>query len=65
MQPDLRTDEKAAVAKGGEAAGAYLDRIGKTDLEKLTLAEWQEFCGVLFKATCAAMRAAADDEIPF
>jgi hypothetical protein len=64
-KPDLMPDEKAAVAAGGEAAGAYLDRIGKTDLATLTEAQWGEFCGTLFKATCAAMRAAADDEIPF
>jgi hypothetical protein len=37
---------KAAVEariKGGEAAGAYLEKIGKTDLADMTREEWLDF----------------------
>jgi hypothetical protein len=64
-KPDLQVSEKLALRAGGEAAGTYLERIGKTDLAKLTLTEWETFCATLFGATCDAMRKAADDEIPF
>lgn len=62
---DLKPDERRAAAKGGEAAGGYLDQIGKTDLAKLSIEEWQEFCALLFVGACDEMRARAEDEVPF
>lgn len=61
----LNLSEADAAEKGGEAAGAYLDEIGKTDLASLTLDEWREFCGRLFKGACDALTEAADAEVPF
>lgn len=58
------TEEKAIV-KGGQAAGEYLERIGKTDLATLSIEEWQTFCLTMFRETCAEMQRIADDEIPF
>jgi hypothetical protein len=37
----------AAVESGGEKAGEYLDRIGKTDIGALSQSEWREFCIIL------------------
>jgi hypothetical protein len=61
----LKPDEAKAALKGGEAAGAYLDSIGKTDLAKMTEGEWRTFCGELFRGACEELRRQADDEIPF
>lgn len=58
-------NEKVALEAGGAAAGAWLDRIGKTDLAALTPEEWAQFCAVLFEATCADLRRQADDWIPW
>lgn len=57
--------EKASAIKGGEAGGAYLDQIGKSDLGNMTRAEWEEFCTRLFQGACEHMRVIASDEIPF
>lgn len=62
---DLKAIEKEAVQAGGEAAGAYLDSIGKTDLAKLTADEWATFCATLYKATTDDLRRQALDSIPF
>ncbi len=64
-KPDLDPNERQAALAGGDAAGAYLDGIGKTDLAAMTEAEWGEFCGRLFAGACDALRKAADDEVPF
>lgn len=63
--PMTSAHERAAIIVGGDAAGGYLDRLGKTDLATMTEEEWREFCKVLFEATCAEMKRVADDEIPF
>lgn len=61
----LTNDERKAAVEGGNVGGAYLDEIGKTDLASLTREEWAEFCGRLFQGACEALRAQADDEVPF
>lgn len=63
--PDITHNERAAAIAGGNAGGEYLDEIGKTDLASLSPEEWGEFCARLFAAACDALRAAADDDIPF
>jgi hypothetical protein len=64
-QPIFRIDE-AAVLKGGAVGGAYLDKIGKTDLAELNKEQWAMF---LEKVVGAAMAAAVGDiygfEVPF
>lgn len=61
----LDFNEQKAAVEGGNAGGAYLDSIGRTDLATLTADQWAEFCGKIFQGTCAALRRMADDEIPF
>jgi hypothetical protein len=65
MTRTLNPNEREAAIAGGARAGAWLDRIGKSDLEKLSPDEWAEFCGILFAEACEALRRAADDGIPF
>lgn len=40
----VRESEARARKKAGDAAGAYLDEIGKTDLATLTAQQWDTFC---------------------
>lgn len=46
MEPIFTLNDKA-IAAGGAKAGEYLERIGKTDLAKLTAEEWAQFCKTL------------------
>jgi len=46
---DMRQDEfnrveKRAATLGGNEAGKFLEQIARTDLAKLSKAEWEEFC---------------------
>ena len=41
MTPFLTPDD---CLRGGEAAGAYMDSIGQTDLAKLTADQWRTVC---------------------
>lgn len=63
--PNIVQNERSAAIKGGEAAGVYLEEIGKTDLADMTEGEWAEFCTRLYVAACDALREWADDSIPF
>lgn len=64
-RPTITKDENQACKIGGDAAGAFLERIGKTDLASLSLTEWEEFCATLYTAVCDELRRKADDDIPF
>lgn len=71
--------DENSIEIGGQAAGAYLDEIGKTDLAYLTEDEWRRFCTTLvFYSLHAATERALDqyvtrlerervivDEVPF
>lgn len=61
---DLRQNELDAALYGGQMAGEYLDEIGKTDLAKLTVKEWQRFC-VLLAQNAYMKRLDLDTEVPF
>lgn len=61
----VKPDERTAAKIGGNAGGAYLDGIGKTDLASLTEDEWTEFCVRVFQGTCEELKRRANDEIPF
>ena len=63
--PNLTPNEAKAVLVGGNDGGAYLESIGQFDLRNLTAAQWAEFCGKIFRGTCAELQRVADDEIPF
>jgi len=67
MTRNLTASEEAAAAKGGEEAGAYLDKIGKTDLATLSDAEWAGFVEHLVTGYCDHLRELAADmsECPF
>jgi hypothetical protein len=58
--------ELLAVERGGEAAGAYLDRIGKTDLATLTQEEWGFFLREVIAGFGTALRKIVKNrEVPF
>lgn len=42
--PPLFTIDRAAIENAGQRGGAYLERIRKTDLARLTREEWEGFC---------------------
>lgn len=49
--------EEAALQAAGNAAGMYLDGLGKTDLAALSREEWTHFCFILVEGFGSAMRA--------
>ncbi len=53
---DPTPNETAAMIAGGEAGGAYLDSLGKTDLARLTEAEWDAFVEVVVTGYCDRLR---------
>lgn len=61
----VKPDERTAAGVGGNAGGAYLDKIGVYDLRKLNGDQWIDFCSAIFVETCAELKRRADDEIPF
>jgi hypothetical protein len=56
--------EQRAIQAAGEAAGAYLDSIGKTDLAQLTAAEWSVFCVTMVRSFGDAIRAEVESGKP-
>ena len=61
MKPGLDKYERVALERAGQHAGAFLEKLGKTDLVTLTLPEWQEFLLTVMTAYAQAMR----DQISF
>lgn len=57
--------EEMATIEGGADAGAYLDKLGKTDLASLTQDEWDEFCRTLVAGYRLALKTKLRDEAPF
>jgi hypothetical protein len=57
--------ERRALEDGGNAGGAYLDEIGKTDLAALSEQEWGEFLGLVLKGYAESMREIVSREVPF
>lgn len=57
--------ERQALEDGGNAGGAYLDEIGKTDLAELTELEWATFWRTGFAAYTESMRKIVSREIPY
>ena len=60
----LNIEADAALA-GGVAAGKYLEQLRETDLAKMSVDEWKEFCTILFEGACAELEKQAKDQIPF
>lgn len=63
----LNADEREgkAVIAGGEAAGGYLETIGKSDLASLTAEEWDHFCALFWETACGRLGELLDAEPPF
>lgn len=57
--------EEQALEDGGNAGGAYLDEIGKTDLAELTAEEWAKLWRTGFAAYTESMRDIVSREVPF
>jgi hypothetical protein len=53
---DPTPNEEAAMAVGGDAGGAYLEAIAKSDLATLSLAEWRQLIEVVVTGYCDALR---------
>jgi Family of unknown function (DUF6511) len=69
---DHTANEKSALLAGGDAGGAFLDEIGKTDLAQLTVEEWEAFLTRVIGVYCDTLRQTAqpvstetDEGIPF
>jgi hypothetical protein len=57
---ELDDYEQNAIVGGGEVAGAFLDKIGKTDLAQLTEDEWFHFLGHFLTGYSDTMRKSAE-----
>lgn len=57
--------EEQALGEGGNAGGAYLDEIGKTDLAELDDFEWRTFLGKVLVGYADGMREIVSKEIPY
>lgn len=63
--PPLNALETGAVAAASEAAGQYLEQIGKTDLAQMTEAEWLGFLAHAYAAVASEVRAVWVADVPF
>ena len=58
--------EKKAALSAGDAAGQFLDEIGKTDLAAMSQDEWHEFLGhIVLGYQSELQRMIQEDEAPF
>jgi hypothetical protein len=53
---DPTPNEQAAMAAGGEAAGAYLESLGRSDLATLSPAEWKQLIEIVVTGYCDRLR---------
>ena len=65
LKTPLNETEKQAAAAASEAVGAYLERIGKTDLATMTEAEWLGFVGHAYGCVGEAVKAIWEKDCPF
>jgi hypothetical protein len=57
--------EQQALEDGGNAGGAFLDEIGKTDLASLDEHEWSRFLGIVLQGYADSMREIVRTEVPY
>ena len=55
---DPTPNEQAAMAAGGDAAGAYLESLGRFDLATLSQPEWRQLIGVGVRQAAGVARPA-------
>jgi hypothetical protein len=53
---DPTPNEQAAMAAGGDAAGAYLESLGKSDLLALSPPEWRQLIEIVVTGYCDTLR---------
>ena len=53
---DPTPNEHAAMAAGGDAAGVYLESLGKSDLAALTTPEWRQLIEIVVSGYCDTLR---------
>ena len=56
---DPTPNEEAAMTAGGDAAGAYLESLGRSDLATLSPAEWRQLIEIVVTGYCDTLRALA------
>ena len=64
-QTEFTRLDSLATEEGGALGGAFLDRIGKTDLATMTQDEWQEFCRQIIAGYRTALKEKLRYEAPF
>jgi hypothetical protein len=57
--------EQIATVRGGEAAAAYAEEIGKSDMAEMEPAEWETFCERLVGGYRWALHETLKNESPF
>ena len=53
---DPTPNEAAAMTAGGEAGGAYLEALAKSDLATLSPAEWRQLIEIIVTGYCDTLR---------
>ena len=53
---DPTPNEQAAMIAGGDAAGGYLESLGKSDLATLSSAEWLQLIEIVVTGYCDTLR---------
>ena len=53
---DPTPNEQAAMAAGGNAAGEYLESLGKSDLATLSPPEWRQLIEIVVTGYCDTLR---------
>lgn len=63
---ELTHFEKQAIDAASDAAGSYLEEIGKSDLATLTPEEWRHLLSLVFvRSTAEVQRLADEGAVPF
>ena len=53
---DPTPNEQAAMAAGGDAAGSYLESLGKSDLAAFSQPEWRQLIEIVVTGYCDTLR---------
>ena len=59
---DPTPNEEAAMTAGGDAAGAYLESLGRSDLATLSPAEWRQLIEIVVTGYCDTLRDLASQD---
>ena len=66
QKPKFDLYELGAIERAGEKAGAYAERIGKTDLATMSRQEWADFCALMIDSFGRELAGfLASEEAPF